>query len=366
MGLVSPRKVLSSRTREFILFQGVFWGLFLLMRAAASARYYPELFWAFMAPRVAVVLVYVAGTTIVHLILRRVAWRPVHKMGLALALCAALIFPMHVIEGALTRLYAPPNWPSEQFLDYVSQFGWVFVMWAGYYLALDHAYEARRQADEAGRAQAEAHAAQLKMLRYQLNPHFLFNSLNAISTLVLEKRNGDAENMILKLSRFLRHMIDTDPDQFSRLADEAAIQSLYLQIEAERFGDRLRVICEVPAELHDCLVPSLIIQPAVENAIKHGVAHCAGVGRIRIACAQHGERLITVIEDNGPGPPPSITGKGVGLRNTKARLAAIYGDDASVTLAPRPEGGARVTLDVPLQRAFARKRAPACAEDARR
>ncbi len=357
MGLFSPANENSSRLRAFLVFQTVFWGLFLAMRAIASARYYPEIFWTFMAPRIGTVLLYAIGTTAIHLILRRLDWRPIHKMALGLLLCGVLLFPMHVLESALTRIYAPPNYPNEQFLDYVTTFGWVFVMWAGYYFALEHASEMTRQAQALSRAQAQAHFAQLKMLRYQLNPHFLFNSLNAVSTLVLEKRNAEAEGMILRLSRFLRHTIDTDPDQFSTVGEEATLQKLYLDIEAERFGDRLHVKCIIPEELQDCLVPSLIIQPAVENAIKHGVAHCAEIGRIRIECAQRGDRLITIIEDNGPGPPAAITGSGLGLRNTKARLAALYGQDASVTLAARPEGGARVTFDVPIQRARQAKRA---------
>ncbi len=342
--------------RAFAVFQIVFWGLFFVMRALAAWLHYPDLFWSYMGPRAAIVALYAIGTTGVHLLLLRVRdWRPLERMGLALALCGMLMVPLHFIERAITFANVH-EWPAVVFLDYISQFGWIFIMWAGYYFARDHAIAMERQAGELLRVQTAAHLTQLKMLRYQLNPHFLFNSLNAISTLVLEKRNDEAEATILKLSRFLRHTIDADPDHFSTIADESALLKLYLDIESERFGERLRIRCEIPDHLEDCLVPSLLIQPAIENAIKHGVQRRAGVGKLRIAVSQQGQRLITVVEDNGPGPPPKITGGGLGLRNTRARLSALYGSDASVTLAPRPEGGARVTFDVPLRRAANAKR----------
>jgi len=343
--------------RGFALFQLVFWGLFFAMRAIAAGLHYPDLFWSYMGPRAAVIALYALGTTGVHLLLLRVTdWRPLERLALAITFCAILLAPLYYIEEAISRAYAR-DWPSVVFLDYIAQFGWLFFMWVGYYFARDHALQMESQARELLRVQTAAHLTQLKMLRYQLNPHFLFNSLNAISTLVLEKRNDEAEATILKLSRFLRHTIDADPDHFTPISDEAALLKLYLDIESERFGERLQIRCKIPSHLEDCLVPSLLIQPAIENAIKHGVQRTAGIGELRIEVSQQGQRLITVVDDNGPGPPAKITGGGLGLRNTRARLSALYGSDASITLSRRPEGGARVTFDVPLRRAAARKRA---------
>jgi LytS/YehU family sensor histidine kinase len=256
---------------------------------------------------------------------------------------------MHVFEAMVAHIYAP-SWPEERFIDYFMTFGWILAAWAGYYYALDLVAETREQARALTVAQAKARTAHVKMLRYQLNPHFLFNSLNAISALVLEGRNADAETMILSLSRFLRHTIDTDPSQLTRLGDEIRIQRLYLQIEAARFGDRLTIQCDMKPGLDDCLVPSLLLQPVVENAIKHGVASCAK-GWIRIASEAEGGRLRFIVEDNGPGPPEHARERGgLGLRNTRERLAAIYGDAASVELTRRPEGGAKAIFDIPLRR----------------
>jgi two-component system LytT family sensor kinase len=338
-----------SRSRDFAVLQAVFWGGFLAVRAVASARYYPEIFWSFMGPRVTAVIAYAALTTLIHLIVSRFKRRrPGQRLVLTLALCAVAIVPMHTLEEALTRAYAA-DWPSTQFVDYLSQYGWVLLAWAGYHFAQDHAYEMHRQAAALRQAEATAHAAEMKMLRYQLNPHFLFNSLNAISTLVLEGRNKEAEGTLLSLSRFLRHTIDTDPTQLARLGDEAQVQRLYLEMEAVRFSDKLQVWCNVPEALHDCLVPSLLLQPIVENAIKHGVAKAANGARIAITAAQQEKRLVLTVENDGPTFDPNANG-GVGLRNTRERLAAIYGDDAALTIGARAEGGTRVVIDMPLQR----------------
>jgi LytS/YehU family sensor histidine kinase len=261
-----------------------------------------------------------------------------------------MIAPMNSIEHSFSVM-AGVDPARLSFVSYAINFGWVFFMWAGYYFAQDHAHRARRQGLELMRAQAAAHNAQIKMLRYQLNPHFLFNTLNAISTLVLERRNDDAERMILRLSRFMRHTIDTDPEQFARLDDEARTQLLYLEIESARFGDRLKVDCDIPPALADCLVPSLLLQPIVENCIKHAISPSTTGGTVRIRAHATNDRLKLTVEDDGPGlsgTPPNPNS--IGVRNTRERLMSIYGDDADVRFHSRPSGGLCVAFDLPLQR----------------
>jgi len=345
------------RLRSFVIFQLIFWGANLAIRTAAAAQILPEFTWAFMPSRVLIVLAGAGVTTFIHLALsQHEDWTTARRLAFALVLCLLLLGPMHMLERALALAVAPAGLangqtPAFSFSDYVFQFGWVFFMWAGYYFAQDHAFRLRRQVSEIARAQEAAHQAQLKMLRYQLNPHFLFNTLNALSTLVLEKRNADAETMILRLSRFMRHTIDTDPTQFARLDEEARMQLLYLEIESARFGDRLRVECDVPKALSDCLVPSLLLQPIVENCIKHAIGPSARGGLIRIQAIETDGRLKLLVEDDGPGlrAPPERTGS-IGLRNTRERLATIYGDAAEVTFEPRDEGGLRVIFSLPVQR----------------
>ncbi|HWA00319.1 MAG TPA: histidine kinase [Caulobacterales bacterium] len=340
-----------SRWRAFFALQAVFWGGFFAIRAFGSARFYPEFFWSYMGPRVLLVAVSAAGTTVIHLLVHRLtSWTPGRRLALTLALCALLLYPTHVLDNLLVTT-SGVRWPQELFLDYVLQYGWVMLAWAGYDFALDWAHEVQRQAGALQQAQALAHAAEIKMLRYQLNPHFLFNSLNAISALVLEKRNDEAEGMLLRLSRFLRHTIDSDPTQLARLGDEALLQRLYLEMEAVRFGDKMQVMCTVPEALHDCLVPSLLLQPIVENAIKHGVAKAAKTAHIAITAQARsdGARLSLSVENDGP--PFQENGRGLGLRNTQDRLRAIYGGDASMSVAAGPHGGVRVEFDLPLLRA---------------
>jgi signal transduction histidine kinase len=338
--------------RAFLIFQLVFWGADFAIRTIAAIEHRPQYAFAYMPERVLIIAAGLLATTLVHFALARVErWPQLARLGLGLGLCVLLLPPMNALERSLAARVTTDA-ASFTFTDYILQFGWVFLMWAGYYFAQDQLFRVRRQAVELTRAQAAAHAAQLKMLRYQLNPHFLFNALNAISALVLEGRNAEAEKMLMHLSRFLRHTIDSDPAPLSRLGDEARVQRLYLEVEAVRFGEKLRVQCSVPESLHECLVPSLLLQPIVENAIKHGVAQLADGGWIRIAAARDGGRLLLSVENDGP-PVREVTSAhgGVGLRNTEERLRAIYGGDASVRIAVRAEGGVRVEISLPWQTA---------------
>lgn len=350
-GKATEEALARDRARSFIVFQIIFWGANLAIRTVAAAQVHPELVWSYLPSRIDLVLAGAGVTTFIHLALRQYEdWTTGRRLLFALVLSALLLGPMHMLERALAAA-AGGDMTRYGFADYVFQFGWVFFMWAGYYFVQDHAFRIRRQAVELTRAQAAAHQAHIKMLRYQINPHFLFNTLNALSTLVLEQRNADAEQMILRLSRFMRHTIETDPAQLSRLDEEARMQLLYLEIEAARFGDRLRVECDVPHALADCLVPSLLLQPIVENCIKHAIGPSARGGLIRISASEHAGRLLLRVEDDGPGLRGDGERRGaIGLRNTRERLETIYYDDATVKLEPRSEGGLRVAFSLPIRR----------------
>lgn len=336
--------------RAFLIFQVVFWGANFTIRTLAAIAHRPEYVLTFMPDRALVTAVSFAATTAIHLVLMRFDhWRQTHRLVLGLGLCVALLAPMNALERQLAENVGA-NLDQVTFADYVLQFGWAYLMWAGYYFAQDLLFRTRRHADQLARAQAQAHAAQLQMLRHQLNPHFLFNSLNAISTLVLEARNGDAERMLMNLSRFLRRVADPSPEPLARLGEEIAVQRLYLEVEAVRFAEKLQITSDVPEPLHDCLVPTLLLQPIVENAIKHGIAQLAEGGAIHIAAHGRDKRLVLSVENDGPISTGSWRrSDGLGLRNTTERLRVLYGDDASLTLAPRPEGGARVEIVMPLQ-----------------
>jgi two-component system LytT family sensor kinase len=189
--------------------------------------------------------------------------------------------------------------------------------------------------------EVELAKAELQILKMQLHPHFLFNTLQAISTLV-GKDTGAAKRTIALLGDLLRAVIDRAGEQEVPLKDELDMLDRYAQIEQVRFGDRLTIDLDFESELLEYRVPSLILQPIVENAVKHGT-------EVRVAGALRAGRLVLTVADNGPGLPPEKDRRpgGLGLENTRARLRAMYGDRHSMDLRNRPEGGLLVTMEIP-------------------
>ncbi len=347
----APRVLLlEERLRSFAIFQICFWTAVFAMRTIAAIQVKPEYAWSFMPSRAAIAGAGALATTAIHLVLSRFeTWPLLRRLALGLALSLAAMEPMRRIELHFAAM-AGADVNRSSFAEYALQFGWLIIMWAGYYFAQEYAFRVRRQAQELAEVQSAALDAHVRMLRYQLNPHFLFNTLNAISTLVLDGRNIDAETMILRLSRFLRHTIDIDPQQLAPLGEELQVQKLYLEIEQARFGDRLQLIWDVPEALEHALVPSLILQPLVENAVKYAVAPATGGGTIALRGARCGDRLRLSVDDSGPGLTRDPgAGAHLGLRNTRERLDAAFAGAATIAFARSPEGGLSVVLDMPLQ-----------------
>lgn len=226
-----------------------------------------------------------------------------------------------------------------------------FAAWASFYIAISSAARLRAAERRAAGAERDAQEAQLRALRYQVNPHFLFNTLNSLSSLVMARREEEAEAMIVNLSAFFRSSLALDPSEDITLSQEIEFQQLYLDIEKTRFPKRLDVRIEVPADLRGARVPPLILQPLVENAIKHGVARTAEPVRLTVAARDEDARLILTVEnDRGPAAPAKgEQGTGVGLVNVCERLAARFGAEATCDHGPLPDGGWRVTLSMPLE-----------------
>jgi len=192
------------------------------------------------------------------------------------------------------------------------------------------------------------------MLRYQLNPHFLFNTLNAISTLVLEQQTELANRMVTRLSSFLRYSLDNDPLQKITLKQELAALQLYLDIEKVRFEEHLSLEVDVSDEALDMLIPSLLLQPLVENAIKYGIARSEEDGHLRIAARVFAGDLLMEISDDGPGVE-LVDGripdaKGVGLRNTRERLHELYGLQHSFRLSKTEPHGLTISIRIPCEK----------------
>jgi hypothetical protein len=223
-----------------------------------------------------------------------------------------------------------------------------YLGWSALFLAQQYSSEVMDRERQLSELREQAYGAQMRALRYQINPHFLFNTLNAVATLIEERDVGPAERMVLSLSDFLRSTLALDPMQDITLGEELDIQSRYLAIERERFSDRLTVETEVPAELLRAKVPSLILQPLVENAVKHGVGAVDGPVRIRIAASADRNVLSIHIDNDAPARPHPSRGTGLGLRNVAERLATRFGEAGQLT-GGAADGRFRATVSLPLR-----------------
>ncbi|MCZ8171273.1 MAG: histidine kinase, partial [Brevundimonas sp.] len=202
-----------------------------------------------------------------------------------------------------------------------------------------------------GEYRRAAKASELRSLRYQVNPHFLFNTLNSLSALVITGKTQAAEQMIQTLSTFYRRSLAGDPTGDVALEQEIALQRLYLEIEAVRFPDRLRTRYEIPAQLADARMPGMILQPLVENSVKYAVAARTRPVTVTIAAREEYGWLVIEVADDGPGAPVGAShGFGIGLANVRDRLAARYGEAAQLDSGPAAGGGWRTLIRMPLER----------------
>ncbi|QTD55046.1 sensor histidine kinase [Parasphingorhabdus cellanae] len=234
--------------------------------------------------------------------------------------------------------------------DSISRF-FFMISWASLYLTLSYASEVRSVERKAARFAQAAQDAELRSLRYQVNPHFLFNTLNSLSTLVMRSQPEEAEKMILNLSKFYRSSLSGDPLEDVALSEEVHLQKLYLDIEAVRFPERLATETDIPVKLNDVLVPGLILQPLVENAIKHGVAHSKRPVTIRITARSKGDFLkLTVADDGEIQPQKKSKGQnnGIGLANVRDRLETRFGSQAKLKTSYPDSGGFVAELTMPL------------------
>ncbi|MBX2971592.1 MAG: histidine kinase, partial [Flavobacteriales bacterium] len=249
--------------------------------------------------------------------------------------------------------FSPDPYP---FVIYLFQFGWALPLWGLTQALLGYHFETMAQARAVTRAQALAYDAQLHMLHYQINPHFLFNTLNSVSSLV-GKDPESARSMLGRLGHLLRVSLDGERQQKVGLAQEVEHVGSYLGIEAVRFRDRLSVTYDVPEELGGAMVPSMILQPLAENAIKHGLDAMGERVRISVTAVRADDALVLTVMDDGPGCADvqgALDRGGIGLRNVRERLRTLYGDRAIMHVTSPPTGGFRVDLTIPLEQDPAR------------
>ena len=234
---------------------------------------------------------------------------------------------------------------------------WYFLLaaWCAFFIAMTQQHRTRVTERRLAEAETAAHVAQVRALRYQVNPHFLFNTLNSLSSLVMSGRSDKAEEMLMALSTFFRTSLSIDPSADVSLAEEIALQRMYLDIEKVRFPERLTVNIDVPEDLEQARVPALILQPLVENAIKYGVSQTTSRVELSIRARRlDGGRMQLDVTNRTVGAPtkkakpaPAHTGTGLGLTNVCQRLEAHFGNRADCRFGP-VEGGYEVSLAMPL------------------
>ena len=292
-------------------------------------------------------------------IYRRLWSRPPRARILGvLATCYITALALRIVINLSYKAFVEPDWQAQTLFEL---FGgalsttYLLVCWSVLYFGIKY-YESQRKQERAMmKAVALAQEAQLKMLRYQLNPHFLFNTLNAISTLILDNQNRKANHAVARLSDFLRYTLDQDPMKKVTLRQEIEALDLYLGTERLRFGERLRLEYAIEEPALEALVPSLLLQPLLENSLKYAISAREQGGMVRIEGRIRERLLELAVIDDGPGLKEEAhpgERRGVGLRNTRERLNVLYGELCRfVVLNTHP--GLRVEMALPLETATA-------------
>jgi LytS/YehU family sensor histidine kinase len=260
-----------------------------------------------------------------------------------------LAFPINAAFGLRTPVYRTV-FPMFNGAVYNA---FTMLAWSVLYIGIRYYAALQAERERSLRAEAATHQAQLEALRYQINPHFLFNALNAVSTLVTERRNDEAARMLSRVSDFLRLTLTAPVRDEIALADEIDYVRQYLDIEQVRFGDRLRTEIDVTPDAWEAAVPAFVLQPLIENAVRHAIAPRESGGAITIEAQRAGGVLRVVIVDDGPGVRDDGRANGsgrIGLTNTRDRLRRLYGDRGRIELASGPNGGTRATIEIPFRR----------------
>jgi two-component system, LytTR family, sensor kinase len=276
-------------------------------------------------------------------------------------------FACSILAGAFASLVPeflmtfPIDWKDfvETWLDSTV----VLFLWCSLYFSIKQWQRSAHERERLLRAESEAREARLSALRYQLNPHFLFNSLNAVSTLVLEGNAPAATRMLAQIADLLRSTLDSQSVPETPLSHEIAFAEQYLAIEQTRLGDRLRVVTDISPDTLDALVPSMLLQPLVENAVRHGIAPLVDGGTIRVLSKLEGLQLRLAVENSGILSLSSQnhgSTNGIGLKNTAERLKTLYGAAHSFVLEWPETGGCQVTIELPYRKATDKVEDPAC------
>ena len=363
---IKPIPFFANKNQAFWRLQAVGWAGAMLLRAmSAIANDQPLSF------LVIVLIGTVTGFSIslvLAVIFRQlIPQRPLVTWGVTVLAIPIALGLYAFVDAWVIWLYRAESQASfaQLFIGYFYYDATLLGAWSALYYAINFYLTVEEQNDQLLRLENQATQAQLAMLRYQLSPHFLFNTLNSISTLVLLKQTEPANAMLSRLSSFLRYTLVNKPSSRVTVAQEVETLKLYLGIEIMRFEERLRTTFDIAPETEPGLLPSLLLQPLVENAIKYAVAPQETGAEITITTQLVGSTLRIVVSDTGPGLQTSTTDNrlsgmtydggepvstGVGLTNIRDRLFQAYGEDHRFETIEPPEGGFAVVIEMPFER----------------
>lgn len=301
-----------------------------------------------------------SGFTLSYLqwiLIRKIVHLPLRQtLSLSFLSAAALGLIYNVIKlGSYKVIVYQQQWNHEwSMLEFG---GWLMFslttmfVWIAIFFIMLYNTKLQKEHEMLLRAQTSAKDAQLQMLRYQLNPHFMFNTMNAISTLIYKAENDKANDMLDKLCEFLRYSLDKNAKPQTTLSKELELLNIYLACEKIRFGERLQVDTNVEPSVLSCRLPSMLLQPLVENSIKYAIEPRKADGKIKISAQPENKQLVIQVEDNGYGQTHKVNkGFGIGMSNTKARLDAMFNGQYTIEMLENKQKGTSVIIKMPCEK----------------
>ena len=353
IGLDQP--FFNDKNRAFWILQSIGWSGYFILRSLSG--FANSMGWMWVVHTLLLTATGYSLTLLLATLFRRlIAMRAMLTVALSLVAVVLAASAFSIIEtfsyATFLKPYARPA--GFEYLGAILLNFSLLAAWAALYYGINYFLLLEEQIDQRERLESQASTAQLAMLRYQLNPHFLFNTLNSISTLVLLKQTERANAMLARLSSFLRYTLVNEPTAKVTLAQEVETLKLYLEIEKMRFEERLRAHFELDPRCNRALLPSLLLQPLIENAIKYAVTPKEEGADINIQVRLQTDRVIITVVDTGPGTDAQYTARaaqstGVGLANIRDRLAQAYGDNHRFETQSEITGGFRVFIEIPYQ-----------------
>jgi two-component system, LytTR family, sensor kinase len=346
------------KNRAFWVLQSIGWGGYFFLRTLSNignAQEWSMELWSYVLHNA---LLTAAGYSITLLMAsafrRLIKMKPIYTWVVSIAIVIIAAAGFSAIETWSFATFVDPNMRPEglRLMGAILLTVSLLIAWSALYYSINFFILLEEQSGRLLRLESQASNAQLAMLRYQLNPHFLFNTLNSISTLVLLKQTDRANAMLSRLSSFLRYTLVNEPTGMVTIAQEIETLKLYLEIETMRFEERLRPHFQIEQSVTRARIPSLLLQPLIENAIKYAVTPQEEGADINLEVTRDIDRVLITVFDTGPGVE-AITSRslstGVGLANIRDRLAQAYGDNHRFETSSGDKGGFRVFIDIPYQ-----------------